>query len=87
MNPHQLWSKINNIFQYPNDKMLIHSTKSYRAITMCQALCKEPRDTQMKQPLFHDMYVNMQESRKARVTLRHKFVWEAIGDKRRDRKF
>ena len=81
MSTHPLWSKANHIFQCPNDNMWIQTTKVSWAITMYQALCKEPRETEMDLTTFTSIH------RRARVMLRYKLVPETVGDKRGDAKF
>ena len=48
---------------------------------MYQALCKEPRETEMALTTFTSIH------RRARVMLRYKLAQETIGDKRGDIKF
>lgn len=81
MSSHPLWSKANHIFQCPKDHMFIQTTKISWAVTMYQALCKEPRETEMALTTFTSIH------RRARVMLRYKLAQETIGDKRGDIKF
>lgn len=78
---HPLWSQANHIFQCPNDNMWIQTTKTSWAITMYQALCKEPREKEMDLTTFTSIH------RRARVMLRYKLVPETARDKRGDAKF